>query len=293
MITLFFCPKAFAGKINVIQRNAIKSWQSFDPKPEIILIGNEPGAEEICREFDIIHTKEVERNEFGTPLVSSLFKKAEACAAYDILCYINADIILTDNFMDAVKLVKDWKDQFLMVGKRIDLQINEEFDSNVSGWIEKIESRSRKNGQLHAYTGIDYFIFKKGMFLDIPHFIVGRPCWDGWLVYQARRHKIPVVDATGKILAIHQNHQYDNNVFDKNGNWNSGDIQINRNLELSKGLIQDISNATHRIKNNQIYRRKMYLCLEPGVFFIKNIIKKIRLYFKLTKRYNNFKTAKE
>lgn len=283
MITVFFCPKPFTGKVNIIQRNAIKSWQSLHPKPEIILIGNELGAEEACKEFDIIHIEEVGRNEYGTPLVSSLFKKAGACASYDILCYINADIMLTDNFMDAVKLVKDRKDKLLMVGRRVDVQINEEFDSNISGWIEKIKSYSRKNGHLHACTGIDYFIFKKGMFLDIPDFIVGRPCWDGWLVYQTRQSEIPVIDATSKILAIHQNHQYDNNMFDKNGKWNWSERQIGRNLELSNGLIQDISNATHRIKNNQICRRKVYLWLEPGVFFFKNIIKRIKLYFKTTK----------
>ena len=283
MITLFFCPKPFTGEVNIIQRNAIKSWQALHPEPEIILIGNEPGAEELCREFDILHIKEVERNEYGTPLVSSLFKKAQGRASYDVLCYINADIMLADNFMEAVKLAKDWKDRFLMVGKRLDVRINEEFDPHVSVWIEKIKSHSIKNGRLHACTGIDYFIFKKGIFLDIPDFSIGRPCWDGWLVYQARHSNIPVIDATSKILAIHQNHQYNNNVFDKNGKWNWSERQIGRNLELSNGLIRDISNATHRIKNNRICRRKVYLWLEPGIIFLKNIIKTIKLYFKTTK----------
>jgi len=283
MITLFFCPKPFTGEVNIIQRNAIKSWQALQPKPEIILIGNEPGAEEACREFDILHIKEVEHNEYGTPLVSSLFKKAGECASYGILCYINSDIMLTDSFMDAVKIVKDWKDRFLMVGKRLDVQINEEFNPSVSGWIEKIKSHSRETGRMHACTGVDYFIFKKGMFLNIPDFSIGRPCWDGWLVYQARRSKIPVIDATAKILAIHQDHRYDNNRFDKNGKWNWRERQIGRNLALSNGLIRDISNATHRIKNNRICRRKVYLWLEPGMIFLANIIKTIKLYFKATK----------
>lgn len=283
MITLFFCPKPFTGEVNIIQRNAIKSWRALYPKPEIILIGNEPGAEELCREFDIIHIKEVERNEYGTPLVSSLFKKAQGRASYEIICYINADILLTDTFMEALNLVKDWKDRFLMVGKRLDVEINEEFDPGAAGWLEKIKSHSRENGRLHACTGIDYFIFKEGMFLDIPDFSVGRPCWDGWLVYQARRSKIPVIDATGKILAIHQNHRYDNNRFEKNGKWNWSERQIGRNLELSNGLIRDISNATHQIKNNRICRRKVYLWLEPGVFFFENITKRIKKYFKATK----------
>lgn len=277
MVTLFSCPKPFTGQTNIIQRNAIKSWQLLHPKPEIILLGNEPGSEEACKEFGITHIKEVERNENGTPLVSFLFKKAQGAASSDILCYINADIMLADNFTGAIKLIKEWKkDRFLMIGRRHDLEVKDEVDFNEPGWIERIKSQIKKNGHLHACTGMDYFIFKRGMYQHIPPFVVGRPCWDGWFVYQARQSKVPVIDASGKILAIHQDHPYRNSLIDKNGDWNWEDEEIGRNLELSNRLIRDISNSTHRIKNNRISRRTPYLLIEPGLFLIKGIVKKIR-----------------
>lgn len=275
MVTIFSCPKPFEGKIGSIQRNAIKSWQLLYPKPEIILIGNEPGVEEICREFSIIHVKEVEHNEYGTPLVSSLFKKAQAHASRSILCYINGDIMLTNDFMDAVELIKEWKGKFLMIGRRYDVDIKQEVNFNESDWVEKVKLYVKQNGRLHPPTGIDYFIFKKGEYFEIPPFVVGRPCWDGWFVYQIRNLKIPVIDATNKILAIHQNHQYPLNLIDKNGDWNWSEREVKNNFELSNGFVRNNSNTTHRIRNNRIRRRNLYLFIEPAIFFLKNFIKQI------------------
>ncbi len=67
MLTLFAIPKAFRGHINTIQRNAIKSWTLLNPKPEIILLGDDEGTAEVAQEFGLIHIPEVDRNEYGTP----------------------------------------------------------------------------------------------------------------------------------------------------------------------------------------------------------------------------------
>jgi len=279
MLTIFSCPKPFTRRINIIQRNAIKSWQLLSPKPEIILSGDELGTKEICQELSIEYIPEIERNEYGTPLVNSIFSKAEERASYDILCYINADIVLTDDFIKTVELVKKWKTKFLIVGRRYDVEINQEFNFNEFNCIEMIKLHTKQNGILHSSTGIDYFIFVKGVFPDILPFAIGRTAWDCWLVYQARHCGIPVVDATNKIWAIHQNHGYKIDAH-RDGDWNWDEKEIKLNLELSHGLFRDISNATHRIKNNRIYKRNIYLFAEPSIFFLKKLLKKIKAYFK-------------
>jgi len=48
MITMFSTPKALIGHIDMIQRNAIRSWQRLDPDIEIILVGDDSGAAEVC-----------------------------------------------------------------------------------------------------------------------------------------------------------------------------------------------------------------------------------------------------
>src|SRR5438876_11556063 len=102
MLTLFAIPKPFRGHIAVIQRNAIMSWTLLQPRPEVILFGDEEGTAEICRELGLRHAPAVERNEFGTPLLDDLFRKAEEQASYATLCYVNSDILLLDDFSKAV-----------------------------------------------------------------------------------------------------------------------------------------------------------------------------------------------
>src|SRR4030042_6729586 len=98
MITFFACPKACIGHIDIIQRNAIGSWTLLRPKPEIILMGTDKGVAEICQELGLIHIAEIDKNEYGTPLVSSIFEVAQEIAAYPIVCYINSDILLMSDF---------------------------------------------------------------------------------------------------------------------------------------------------------------------------------------------------
>lgn len=279
MITIFFCPKPFTGKMSIIQRNAIKSWQSLSPRPEIILIGNEPGAKEICSEFSLIHIPEVDCNEFGTPLVSSIFEKAQNHASYDILCYINADIILTDGFIAAATLAMERNDKFLMIGRRYDVEINQELNFDKPDWTEKMKSLIKQNGVLHSPLAMDYFIFKRGVYSSVLPFAIGRASWDCWLVHWARNSKIPVIDASNRILAIHQNHEYSIEAV-KNGDWNWDQGEMKRNFELSNGLFCSINNATHQIKNNRICKRRIYLWTEPVMLFVKNSTKKLKRYIK-------------
>lgn len=76
MLTIFSCPKPFRGHINIIQRNAIRSWTLLQARPEIILIGNEEGTAEVCKEFGLRHIPDVERNEYVVlaPYKSNLLK---------------------------------------------------------------------------------------------------------------------------------------------------------------------------------------------------------------------------
>lgn len=210
MLTIFACPKPFSDPhINIIQRNAIKSWTLLNPKPEIILIGNEKGVAEICKELDLLHIPEVERNEYGTPYINSIFKKAERNAKNDIMCYVNCDIILMSDFMSAIMtVVNKFNDsKFLIVGKRWDVDIKKELNFQ-DDWENQIKAYVKKNGKLHSHTGIDFFVFNKGQYSDIISFLIGRPMWDNWLIFESVRKKIPVIDISYVAVVIHQNHDY-------------------------------------------------------------------------------------
>lgn len=215
MITIFACPKPFRGHFNVIQRNAIKSWGLLSPKPEIILVGEDEGVSEICVEFNLVHIREIEKNEFGTPLVNSIFEICQQRAKHPILCYVNSDIIPMSNFMSSIATVNARLTRYLMIGRRWDVDIEREVDFESDSWAEELERLRIESGILRAENAIDYFVFPRGMYSDIPRFAIGRLAWDNWLVWKARSSHIPVVEATLAATILHQNHDYAASVIQK------------------------------------------------------------------------------
>ena len=205
-MTIFTISKPFRGHIGVIQTNAIQSWLLLYPEPEVILFGNEEGTAEVASRFGIRHIAEVECNEYGTPLVSSIFGIAQNTAKYQLMCYVNADIILMSDFLLAVQRIHKYP--FLMVGQRWDLELNEAVNFDDTQWESRLRTYVAEQGKLHPKSGIDYFVFSRGLYNDIPPLAIGRGGWDNWLVYQARRLKVTVIDATKAITAVHSNHDY-------------------------------------------------------------------------------------
>lgn len=231
MLTMFTTPKPFRGHIGIIQTNAIKSWLLLHPEPEVILFGREEGTAEVASRFGIRHIADIECSEYGTPLLSSMFSVAQNIARYQLMCYVNADIILMSDFLAAVPRVHKYP--FLMVGQRWDLELNEAVNFDDTQWEYRLRTHVAEHGKLHPKSGIDYFVFSRGLYHNIPPFVIGRTGWDNWLVYQARLLKAPVIDATKVITAVHQNHDYSHIPSGGTVVW-KGPEAI-RNLELAKG----------------------------------------------------------
>jgi len=211
-LTLFATPKKFEGHIGVIQRNAIQSWARIKPRPEIILFGHEPGTSQVAAEFGLRHVPDVKCNRWGTPLISDLFEQAEKLASGQVVGYINSDIILFDDFVRAVVRVAGWRKHFLMVGRRIDLDIKEPIDF-AADWATQLGERARREGKLQIARSIDYFAFSRGLYPSIPALATGRFWWDNWLLWKARSLRAEVVDATQAVRVIHQNHDYSHTTY--------------------------------------------------------------------------------
>jgi hypothetical protein len=207
MVTIFTIPKAFSGHVGLIQRNAIQSWIALGHGVEIVLVGNDPGVAEAARDFGVVHIESVERNEFGTPLLQSAFDQVLVMAKHDTLCFVNADIILLNEFLAAVGQVT--LKRYLMVGDRIDLDLSWPLDFSGGDWANDLRSLVAKSGKEHGTLGSDYFVFRKDPQLtQLNGLAVGRPNWDNWFIYRARVMGIPVINASESFKVIHQNHGY-------------------------------------------------------------------------------------
>ena len=230
MLTIFTIPKPFRGHITIIQRNAIQSWLRLRPVCELILFGDDEGTAEVADEFGVRYIPEVARNEYGTPLINDLFAKAQTLANSDFLCYVNADIILMSDFMEAVQQITSWRRRFLIVGQRWDIDLDKLWNFENNDWEKKLRSYVAKHGVIHPPSGSDYFIFPKGILRTLPPFAVGRPGWDNWVIYHARAIGIPVIDATPMVTVVHQNHDY-SHVFNKTDEpWEGPESNLNRDL---------------------------------------------------------------
>lgn len=228
MLTIFSAPRAFHRQFDTIQRNAILSWKKLSPECEIILFGNEEGIAEVAAELGVKHIPEVKCNEFGTPLISDLFERAQRIASHSKLIYINADIILMSDFLKGIESVD--LSEFLIVGRRWDLDVKERIQFDEENWEDKLRKRISEDGKLHGFSGIDYFIFPRNLWKKIPPFALARTAWDNWLLYQARLSKVPLIDATGIITAVHQNHDYSHHIEGRAGVWKGQEAKINLRL---------------------------------------------------------------
>jgi hypothetical protein len=257
VFTLFTIPKAFIGHIGVIQRNAIQSWTHLEPRPEIILFGKDQGAAALAQELRLRHIPEVATNEFGTPLLSDLFRQAEAAARFPTLGYVNADIILLGDFVRAVALVQRQFAKSLLVSKRINLEVPEplEFDA---GWEEAIRLRAKTTGADAHYSAIDLFVFPKAMYPAIPDFAIGRLWFDQWLIKAVRLQSLPVIDASSIAPLLHQNHDYSHVPGGADQVWRGQEAE--RNFQLYGGVrhAYTLLDVTHELTPSGSIRRARF-----------------------------------
>src|SRR5271168_3590821 len=245
-LTICAVAKPFQGHIGVIQRNAITSWTKLVPRPEIILFGTEQGSAETARELGLVHIPEVARNRHGTPLLAAILERAEKHGSGNVFAYVNADIILPCEFTAGVEKVRDKFGKFLAVGRRTNLEVREpmEFGEN---WEEKLKVRLRKEGQLESHTGVDFFVFPRGTYRDVPPLAIGRVWFDQWCIKYARKKGLPVIDLTPFAPIVHQLHEYNHVAGGRE--WVYGGAEADENLVFygEKPHAYTILSATHEL----------------------------------------------
>jgi hypothetical protein len=244
MLTFFTTAKPFRGHIGIIQRNALQSWKALDRDIEIILFGDDEGAAEAAQKFGLRYEPHTERNARGTKRLDYLYARAQAIAKHEVLCYINCDILLMQDFRRAIELVRAAHREFLMVGRRRDVGITEPLPFESTEWAADLSALAQRRGRKRTPEWIDYFAFTRGLYgPDMPPFVL-RVFWDNWLVWKALDSGKPVIDASRTVLAVHQNHDYSHHPQGKQGVWYGE--EAGRNAQLAGGWrhLRTIADAT-------------------------------------------------
>jgi len=256
LITFFSAPKPFTNPhIAMIQRNAIRSWILL-PDVEVILFGEEEGIAQSAQDLGVKHVPHVSRNTNGTPLISSMVQLARENSHSDLLCIINADMILMPDFLEAAKQAVNLKDKFVLLSQRWDLDITQPIEFT-EGWQNRLSSIVHRQGTLHRPAGSDFFLFPKSCYQDIPNLAIGRAGWDNWMIYKACQKKWPVVDCSPSVMIVHQNHDY-SHLPDGKSHYDHPDT--NENIRLAGGhaaIRYTILDSTYQLVDGKLTRPKM------------------------------------
>jgi len=117
----------------------------------------------------------------------------------------------------------------LMSGRRWELNLHELWDFSTADWEKRLRSNALSAGwpRPPTWMGQDYFIFRRGLFGNIPPFAIGRTRYDNWLIWKARSLGVDVIDSSSQVMAIHQTHE------SPYRNTQNPSIEVKQNLELA------------------------------------------------------------
>ena len=224
MLTLFSVPKPFEGDMDALQRRSVESWRALEV--QVLLLGDVADA---ARELGVEHVAGLEVTERGTPRLDSAFTLADGAARFPLRCFVNADVILRQDLLTAVRAVSGEAERFLVVGQ------------------------TEEGGRRRGAAAMDWFVFSAGLFGQVPPFAIGRACFDNWLVWKARQVGI-VVDATRDVHAVHQPHGY-THVDGGMAEAYYGE-EAARNLELAGGKshLYTLHDASHVLRDGKLRR---------------------------------------
>jgi len=149
------------------------------------------------------HVPNIERNSYGTPLITNAFAVAQKISTTDVICFVNADIVLMQDFVTSLSIASCKFDRFLMVGRRWDLPHGTSIKF-FPGWQQSLRKVVHSRGNRHAVGSSDYFGLRKGLYREMPPLAVGRHGCDNYLISRAVNIGANVVDATLDVMAVHQ-----------------------------------------------------------------------------------------
>jgi hypothetical protein len=211
MMAIFTSLKPSTGAAAEIQRRALDNWRLCFPDSRIIT--------------------------FEGPLVPfrEMVEKVERETDADILMYANGDVlfevgnVLTQRRRDSEYTeILSREKGFLLTGQRVDILAD-------------------GTKRLHRPSGMDYFVFRRGMFRHLPRVLMGRAYCDCALVAYCLRMGIPVIDASFALRVEHQFHDYGHVKGGRTAVWQGEDAKANKRDNDLQDFGPHVLDATHTL----------------------------------------------
>ena len=244
VLTIFSIPKPFAGSTGEIQATALASWGRLGDDEQVVLVGEAPETGAVER------VEALQPEGASAPRLDDAFARVDAVARQPLRCFLNADIVLLTDLIPAVERAVAFSPRFLLVGQTRDL--DPELVSGSSP--DELRRLALEQGVLRGPAAIDWFVFSAGLFDPMPPFLVGRACFDNWMIWKARQLG-PVIDATAAVVAIHQSHDYTHLAGGKTEAYYGPEAAHNLRLAGGKRHLYTLNDASHLLRADGTIQR--------------------------------------
>jgi hypothetical protein len=125
-------------------------------------------------------------------------------------------------------------------------------------WQSDLLNEVRRHGKQRTPDWIDYFAFSRGVYDgELPPLAIGRLFWDNWLVWKVINTKIPVLDASQVVLAVHQNHTYSHHPQAAKGIWDGEEQRQNFQLIGGHGHLRTIASAPYLLTPSGFQKNRL------------------------------------
>ena len=245
------------GEKYVVHNLTVRNWLLLRPFVIPVIFTNNQGIAIECKRngWSVFPVRVAAAD--GMPVLKYMYEDVMTAYNTTFYAYSNSDILYTDTLIDTLVSYAYSNDGFLytdsltdtpvpliksnvlqkpvmIIGRRTNVE-------NVTGqegstWKE-ITLVARERGKLFQVNAEDYFITTKIYpWKDIAEVVIGIRAYDNWLVYNARRKKHTLVDATSTILAVHQTTSAGN--YEGHGHRN-GEYNVNLLRKMYKRIKYD------------------------------------------------------
>eukprot|EP01116_Phalansterium_solitarium_P000277 TRINITY_DN10175_c0_g1_i1.p1 TRINITY_DN10175_c0_g1~~TRINITY_DN10175_c0_g1_i1.p1 ORF type:complete len:492 (+),score=90.97 TRINITY_DN10175_c0_g1_i1:346-1821(+) len=211
LLTIVSVPNAFEGEVGRIQTSAVASWSKMEPPPQIVLLGDAPGAAGVASKIaHVEHHGGLKTNSNGVPLLNSVLATAERVALAPTVLFVSCDTVLTDDVVSAMMRVQAKHRHFLIIGRRAALPRG--VDAQATGWLSELDAAAVNSARVLPDQPVEYFVFSRGLFANngragladrVPALVTGRLLVDNWIINYTR--SLPdavVVDASEVVLPL-------------------------------------------------------------------------------------------
>ena len=203
------------GDVQDVQVQAINSWLSLKPIPEVVLVNSDISTRNHVKRFAkypsrLQFQESVQLGFHRVPLFHSILRLTENLPRKTIVTLVNSDIFLCQCYWEAIKhvhkLFKRSNKGWVVTASRWDLP---DIDFSKPCDLHNVE----EHGELHTTGGVDIFSWLGGskiLQMRVPPFIWARSRIDNWLLRQIiSENGYHVVDVTEVGFAIHKLHNGD------------------------------------------------------------------------------------